>query len=89
MSAEIVVAIVAGAFTFLGTVITVLVGNRKASTEIKEKTDLTLYRISELEKKQDLHNGVIARVYELEGNVKELQHEVKDLKGFHGIGKNN
>jgi len=69
-------------------VITVLVGNKKASAEIKEKTDLTLYRINELEKKQDLHNGVIGRVYELEGNVRELQHEVKDLKGFHGIGNN-
>lgn len=86
MSAEIIVAIVSGAFTFLGVVITVLVGNKKASAEIKEQTDLTLYRIKELEKQQNKHNNVMERTFKLEGAVKELQHEVADLKGFHGIG---
>lgn len=88
MSAEIVVAIISGAFTFLGVVITVIMGNKKSSKNVKEQTDLTLYRIEELERKQDKHNTVIERTYKLEGEVQELQHEVKDLKGFHGIGKN-
>lgn len=87
MSAEIVIAIVSGAFTFLGVVVTVITGNKKATKNVKEQTDLTLYRIEELEKKQDKHNTVIERTYELEGAVRELQHEVKDLKGFHGMGK--
>lgn len=88
MSEEVIVAIVSGAFTFLGVVITVIMGNKKASKNVKEQTDLTLYRIEELERKQDRHNTVIERTYKLEGEVQELQHEVKDLKGFHGIGKN-
>lgn len=87
MSADIIVAIVSGAFTFLGVVITVYKGNKKASAEIKEQTDLTLYRIQELEKQQNKHNNLMERTFKLEGAVIELQHEVKDLKGFHGIGK--
>lgn len=87
MSAEIVVAIVSGAFTFLGVVVTVIVGNKKSTKNVKEQTDLTLYRINELEKKQNQHNNLIERTYKLEGIVTELQHDVKDLKGFHGIGK--
>ena len=82
MSADIIVAIVSGAFTFLGVVITVIIGNKKTS----EKTDLTLYRIKELEKKQTQYNNLIERTYKLEGAVLELQHDVKDLKAYHGIG---
>lgn len=86
MSAEIIVAIVSGCFTFLGVVVTVIVGNKKSTEKVKEQTDLTLYRIKELEKKQSQHNSLIERTFKLEGAVAELQHEVKDLKGFHGIG---
>ena len=86
MSAEIIVAIVSGCFTFLGVVVTVIVGNKKSTEKVKEQTDLTLYRIKELEKKQNPHNNLMERTYKLEGEVKELQHDVKDLKLFHGIG---
>lgn len=87
MDASIIVAIVSGAFTFLGVVVTVAIGNKKSKESIEEQTNLTLYRIDKLEEKQDKHNNIIERTFELEGAVKELQHEVKDLKGFHGIGK--
>lgn len=87
MSAEIVVAIISGAFTFLGVVITVIVGNKKQTKKVEEQTELTLYRIAELEKQQNKHNNLMERTFKLEGAVMELQHEVKDLKGFHGIGK--
>lgn len=87
MSAEIIVAIVSGCFTFLGVVVTVIVGNKKSTEKVKEQTDLTLYRIGELEKKQDKYNHLQERIFTLEGIASELQHDVKDLKGFHGIGK--
>ena len=82
MSTELVIAIVSGAFTFIGVVVTVIAGNKKSA----KNTEVTLYRIKELEKKQEIHNSVIERTYKLEGAVLELQHDVKDLKGFHGIG---
>ena len=87
MSAEIIVAIVSGAFTFLGVIITVFAGKKQQRAEMKEQTDLILYRIKELEKQQNKHNNLMERTFKLEGAVTELQHEIKDLKGFHGIGK--
>ena len=44
---------------------------------------LTVYRIEQLEKKVEKHNSVVERTYVVEGQIKELQHEVQDLKEYH------
>lgn len=44
---------------------------------------LTVYRIEQLEKKVEKHNSVVERTFKLEGEVVELQHEVRDLKEYH------
>jgi hypothetical protein len=76
MSAEIWVAIITGVLTLLGVIITVAAGNSK-----------TLYRIDQLEKKQDKHNTLIERMYRLEDRValdeekiKVANHRIKDLE---------
>ena len=46
-------------------------------------TKLTNYRIEQLEAKVEKHNSVVERTFILEGEVKELQHEVGDLKEYH------
>ncbi len=69
MSQEIVVALLA----FLGTCVGTLGGILAASR-------LVNYRIEQLEKKVEKHNTVVERTYKLEGEVRELQHEMKDLK---------
>lgn len=38
------------------------------------------YRIEQLEKKVEKHNNVVERVFVAEGNITELQHDVKDIK---------
>ena len=49
-----------------------------------EKTRALIdYRVSELEKKQDKHNNLMERTFMVEGHVRELQHEIMDLKKFH------
>ena len=40
-----------------------------------------LYRVSALEKKQDKHNQLVERMFRLEGQVTELEHDMQDLKG--------
>lgn len=87
MSTEIWVAIITGIFSFLcailtltGVIITTNKSNKKQNEKVDEYKNLTVYRIEQLEKKQDIHNGVIERVYIGEGKINELQHEVKDLK---------
>lgn len=44
---------------------------------------LTQYRLSLLEEKVDKHNQIVERTFVLEGAVKELTHEVSDLKRYH------
>jgi ABC-type lipoprotein release transport system permease subunit len=46
-------------------------------------SNLTQYRLKQLEEKVEKHNSVIERMFEAEGNITELQHEVTDLKKYH------
>lgn len=76
MSAEIWVALIVGGLELVGVIITVWLGNSK-----------TLYRIEQLEKKQDKHNTLIERMYKVEDrlNVDEekirvANHRIKDLE---------
>lgn len=76
MNAEVLVAIISGLFTLVGVIITVALGNSK-----------TIYRIEQLEKKQDKHNTLIERMYRLEDRValdeekiKVANHRIKDLE---------
>ena len=77
MTESILVAIITGGLALAGTVISNLTTHSK-----------TIYRIEQLEKKQDIHNHVIERVYELE-KVSEVIEErqkvankrIADLEG--------
>lgn len=46
-------------------------------------SNLTQYRLKQLEEKVEKHNNVIERMTVAEGNITELQHEVIDLKKYH------
>ena len=69
---------VIAALSALGTGLLSLIGvyfaNRKSSAMIA-------YRLEQLEKIVDKHNKVVERTFILEGQVTELQHDVRDLKG--------
>lgn len=53
-----------------------------AGTLISGVTGVALinWRLSSLEKKVEKHNQIVERTYKLEGQVLELQHDVRDLK---------
>lgn len=87
MTEGIIIAIITSVFTFAGVVITVLYGNKKTRDSVKEQTELTLYRIEQLERKQDKHNGVIERTYKVEDRLnvideklKVVNHRIDDLE---------
>ena len=42
---------------------------------------MTAYRIEQLEKKVEKHNGVIERTFKLEGRMQEAEHDIIELKG--------
>jgi epoxyqueuosine reductase QueG len=86
----IIVSIITGVFTFAGVIITVIYGNKKTDKNIKTQTDLTLYRIEQLELKQDKHNTLIERMYAVEEKIdllaerqKVSNHRINDLEGYH------
>ena len=69
MSSEILVGILSLAGTLIGTLGGILAANK-----------LTTYRIEQLENKVNKHNQVIERTYRLEGQMIEVQHDIRDIK---------
>lgn len=43
---------------------------------------LVSFRLERLEEKVNKHNQVVERTFVLEGQVTELQHDVRDLKAY-------
>ena len=79
MSSEIIVSLI----TLLGSAVGTFGG-------ILLNARLTNYRIEQLEKKVDLHNSVIERVYLLEKadaveeeEIKVINHRLSDLEEYH------
>lgn len=72
MSEQVIVASLGFAGTLAGSFFGVLASQK-----------LTQFRLEQLERKVELHNQVIERTFVLEGDVKELKHDVVDLKKFH------
>lgn len=68
------VEIVGALITCGGTILGVWLQNRKHNRDISE---LIEYRVSKLEEKQDKHNNMIERVYQLEGAVELLDNKIK------------
>lgn len=78
MTEGIMIAIITAGLSLVGVVITVLCGNNKTAKTVKAQTDLTIYRIEELEKKQDKHNTLIERMYVVEGKIDKINEKIKD-----------
>lgn len=72
MPESVLVAIISGACTLLGSFGGVIASQR-----------LTQYRLKQLEAKVEKHNSVIERTFRLEGRMNEAEHDLKDLKKFH------
>lgn len=68
MSEAIVVALITGGVTLLGTTLSNLMTHSK-----------TMYRIEQLEKKVEKHNNFIERLYIAEGKINALEDRQKDL----------
>ena len=83
MSDAVLVALIGLAGSGLGSVLGILVSSK-----------LTQYRLEQLEKKVEVHNQVIDRVYKLEERtelqeekIKVANHRIDDLENFHKPGQ--
>lgn len=71
MNVEIIVA----GMSLIGTLAGTFAG-------IMLSANLTNYRIEQLEKKVAEHNKVVERTYKLEGQMLEVQHDIRDMKNL-------
>lgn len=76
--------------TLIGVIITVRKSHADTKAKIEEQSKLTLYRIDQLEKKQDRYNNLQERMIMAEHNIKrnaenidDTNHRIDELK--HGI----
>lgn len=68
MSEAIIVAIITGGITLIGTVISNMLNHSK-----------TIYRLDQLERKVEAHNRLVERMYIAEGAIKVLEEKQKDI----------
>lgn len=72
MDSTVIIALVSFAGTVVGTIGGIIATNK-----------LVTYRLEQLEKKVDLHNNAVERLFKVEGQMLEAQHDIKDLKAYH------
>lgn len=72
MSDAILVALISGACTLLGSL-----------SGVMATSSLTTYRIKRLEDEVGKHNRIIERTFRLEGRMDEVEHDIRDLKAYH------
>ena len=76
---NILVAAIPSAITLIGVIVTVIVSHKTTRDDMQQQTKLTLYRIGELEKKQDKHNNLIERMYKVEGTCSVLDERTNAI----------
>lgn len=84
MSAEIWVAIITSVGSLAGIIITVAIGNKrndeKNEKRQKEHTEVVLYRIGELEKKQEKYNHLQERTWKDEQDIAVIKKDLKAIR---------
>ena len=77
-------SVIAALISVVGSIIVAMISfyaNRKGAKEASEtNAKLIAYRIQELERKQDKHNSMIERMFQLEGRMTEAEHDIRDIK---------
>ena len=69
MTSEIIVALLGLAGTLAGSFLGVVTASK-----------VTEFRLKALEDKVSKHNQIVERTYILEGQMREAQHDIRDLK---------
>lgn len=80
MSDGVIVAIISGVLTLVGTIITVLVGNSKTNENIRINQAVTDTKIEELTREVREHNNFAKRMPVVEEQIKVINHRLSDLK---------
>ena len=80
MRESIIVALITGGMSLVGTIVTVLMASRKTDANLITSQAVTDTKIDELTREVREHNNFAKRMPVVEEQVKMLQHQVDDLK---------
>ena len=80
MSEAVLVALITGGISLVGTVITVLATSKKTQTEMKVQQAVFDTKLDELTREVRTHNDFAHRVPVLEEKVKVANHRLDDLE---------
>lgn len=90
MTETVISALIAAAATLAVCLINNHYQQKKTDAKQAETTALIVYRLDQLEKKQDLHNNAVERLYEVERKLgideeklDVANHRIHDLEQFH------
>ncbi len=80
MGEAVLVAIITGGLTLLGTIITVLATSRKTAADMKVSQAVMEEKIADLTREVRKHNNFAERVPVLEERIKVINHRIEDLE---------
>ena len=84
MSEGIVVAIITGVLTLIGTIITVIVGNNKSLAAMDKNQAVTDTKLDVLTEEVKRHNNFAQRIPVIENQIQNLDSRVSRLEVEHG-----
>jgi len=85
---EIIVALITGAVTLLGTIITVMATASKTNKTLEINQAVTDTKIDELTREVREHNGFAHRIPVIEEQIKVINHRIDDLEKEQAKGGN-
>ena len=77
---EILIAVITGTISLIGTIITVIATSNKAAQEMRIAQAVTDQKISDLTREVREHNEFARRVPVLESQMKDVTNRVHDLE---------
>lgn len=80
MTEPVIVAIITGGLSVLGTVITVVATSNKTTQEMRINQAVTDTKIEELTREVRAHNNFAARMPVVEEQIKVINHRLQDLE---------
>lgn len=84
MSEGIVIAIITGVLTLIGTIITVIIGNNKSLAAMDKNQAVTDTKLDVLTEEVKRHNNFAQRIPVIENQIQNLDSRVSRLEVEHG-----
>lgn len=84
MSEGIVIAIITGVLTLIGTIITVIIGNNKSLAAMDKNQAVTDTKLDALTEEVKRHNNFAQRIPVIENQIQNLDSRISRLEVEHG-----